>query len=164
MNQSGIPASIKLAQALLESGNGNSYLAREANNHCGIKCGGGWHGRSVRRADDNPNECSRLHDNAEQSWKDHSQFLLSKRNEKLFTLDKNDYGGWAKGLKEAGYATSPRYPDLLVDLIERYELYRYDRGETIVEKEKREEAVENIIEVKEETQQVAKTEEIKPPV
>lgn len=164
MNQYGIPASIKLAQALLESGNGNSYLAREANNHFGIKCGGVWNGRSVRRADDNPNDCFRVYDNAEQSFKDHSQFLLRKRYEKLFTLNKNDYRGWAKGLKEAGYATNPRYPDLLVDLIERYELYRYDRGETIVEKEKREEAVENIIEVKEETQQVAKTEEIKPPV
>ena len=164
MNQFGIPASISLAQALLESGNGNSYLAREANNHFGIKCGGIWRGKSVTRADDNPNDCFRVYDNAEESFKDHSQFLLRKRYEKLFSLDKNDYKGWARGLKEAGYATNPRYPELLIDLIERYELYRYDHGETIVEKEKREEKVEAIIEVKAEIEPKVKTEQIKEPV
>lgn len=164
MNQYGIPASIKLAQALLESGNGNSYLAREANNHFGIKCGGVWNGKSVQRADDNPNDCFRVYDNAEQSFKDHSQFLLRKRYEKLFALDKNDYKGWAKGLKEAGYATNPRYPELLVDLIERYELYRYDRAENYIEKEKREEKVVHVIEAKIEAEPVVKPEQIKSPV
>ena len=164
MNQYGIPASIKLAQALLESGNGNSYLAREANNHFGIKCGGVWTGKSVRRADDNPNDCFRVYDNPEQSFKDHSQFLLRKRYEKLFALDKDDYRGWAKGLKEAGYATNPRYPDLLIDLIERYSLYQYDRAETYVEKERREEQVVHAIETKVESEPIAKPEQIKSPV
>ena len=164
MNQYGIPASIKLAQALLESGNGNSYLAREANNHFGIKCGGVWKGKSVSRADDNPNDCFRVYDNPEQSFKDHSQFLLRKRYEKLFTLDKNDYRGWAKGLKEAGYATNPRYPELLIDLIERYSLYQYDRAETYVEKERREEQVVHVIETKVETEPITKPEQIKSPV
>lgn len=146
MNQYGIPASIKLAQALLESGNGNSYLAREANNHFGIKCGGVWQGKSVTRPDDHVRDCFRVYNDPQQSFRDHSQFLLRKRYERLFTLDKNDYKGWAKGLKEAGYATNPRYPELLIDLIERYQLYQYDRPEiSYVNKEKREEKVEDII-------------------
>ena len=150
MNQYGIPASIKLAQALLESGNGNSYLAREANNHFGIKCGGVWQGKSVTRPDDTRRDCFRVYSNPQHSFRDHSQFLLRKRYEKLFTLDKNDYKGWAKGLKEAGYATNPRYPELLINLIERYELYQYDRAEvSFVEKERREEKVETIIHEKE---------------
>ncbi len=162
MNQFGIPASIKLAQALLESGNGNSYLAKEANNHFGIKCGGVWSGRSVNRPDDNLNDCFRVYDNPEQSFKDHSQFLLRKRYEKLFTLDKDDYRGWAKGLKEAGYATNPRYPDLLIDLIERYQLHQYDRAErSYVAKEQREEKVEEIIQEKAVVEPEVKTEEIK---
>jgi flagellum-specific peptidoglycan hydrolase FlgJ len=85
MNQYGIPASIKLAQAILESGNGNSYLAREANNHFGIKCGGVWNGKSISRADDNPNDCFRVYADPEASFRDHSQFLLRKRYEQLFT-------------------------------------------------------------------------------
>lgn len=164
MNQYGIPASIKLAQALLESGNGNSYLAREANNHFGIKCGGVWTGKSVARSDDNPNDCFRVYSDPEQSFKDHSQFLLRKRYEKLFTLDKNDYKGWARGLKDAGYATNPKYPELLIDLIERYELYKYDKAESYVEKEKREEKLETIIEQKVATEPVVKAEQIKAPV
>jgi len=126
MERHGIPASIKLAQALLESGNGNSYLARRANNHFGIKCGGTWKGKSVSHSDDRANECFRVYDSPEQSFRDHSQFLRGKRYQKLFTLRRDDYKGWAKGLKAAGYATNPRYPELLIDLIERYELYRYD--------------------------------------
>lgn len=164
MNQYGIPASIKLAQALLESGNGSSYLAREANNHFGIKCGGVWNGKSVTRADDNPNDCFRVYTNAEESFRDHSQFLLRKRYEGLFALDKNDYKGWARGLKTAGYATNPRYAELLIDLIERYELYRYDRVETYAQKEQREQKIETIIETKEEKEPQTKTEEIKAPV
>jgi len=127
MERHGIPASIKLAQALLESGNGNSYLARRANNHFGIKCGGTWKGKSVSHSDDRANECFRVYDNPEQSFRDHSQFLRGNRYKKLFALRRDDYKGWAKGLKAAGYATNPRYPELLIDLIERYELYRYDQ-------------------------------------
>lgn len=148
MNTYGIPASIKLAQAILESGNGNSYLAREANNHFGIKCGGIWNGPSVRRPDDGPNDCFRVYNNPQESFRDHSQFLLRKRYEKLFTLAKDDYKGWARGLKEAGYATNPRYAELLIDLIERYELHQYDRTESYVEREVREEKVEEIIKEK----------------
>lgn len=166
MNKYGIPASIKLAQALLESGNGNSYLAREANNHFGIKCGGVWKGKSVTRPDDNINDCFRVYDNPEQSFKDHSEFLLRPRYSGLFKLDKNDYKGWAKGLKAAGYATNPRYPDLLIEMIERYHLDQYDRGETPKEKVVREETVkEEIVQHVQETPPVVvKTEEIKSPV
>ena len=162
MNQYGIPASIKLAQALLESGNGNSYLATNANNHFGIKCGGSWNGKSVTRPDDHANDCFRVYKNPEQSFEDHSQFLLRKRYEKLFTLDKDDYKGWARGLKDAGYATNPRYPQLLIDLIERYELYKYDRLESsYVAKEVREEKVEEIIHIKETQEPEQEPEEIK---
>lgn len=164
MNQYGIPASIKLAQALLESGSGNSYLAREANNHFGIKCGGVWNGKSVTRPDDHEKDCFRVYDNPEQSFKDHSQFLLRKRYEKLFTLDKDDYKGWAKGLKSAGYATNPRYAELLIDMIDRYELYKYDRAETYIEKEQREVAVDHVIEEKIVQEPVIQPEEIKSPV
>jgi len=164
MNQYGIPASIKLAQALLESGNGNSYLAREANNHFGIKCGGVWNGKSVTRPDDHVRDCFRVYDSPEQSFRDHSQFLLRKRYEKLFALNKNDYKSWARGLKDAGYATNPRYPELLIDLIERYQLYQYDRPEvSYTNKEQREEKVEEIIHEREiiEPETVVETEAIK---
>lgn len=162
MNIYGIPASIKLAQALLESGNGNSYLAREANNHFGIKCGGVWKGKSVTRPDDHVNDCFRVYANPEQSFRDHSEFLLRKRYERLFKLSKNDYKGWAKGLKDAGYATNPRYPQLLIDLIERYELHRYDRPESsYVAKERRTEKVEEVIVQKEIEQPEVKPEEVK---
>lgn len=166
MNKYGIPASIKLAQALLESGSGNSYLAREANNHFGIKCGGIWNGKSVTRPDDNANDCFRVYDSPEQSFRDHSEFLLRPRYAALFKLDKNDYKGWAKGLKQAGYATNPRYPELLIEMIERYHLDQYDRGETVVEKEKREVVVEKeiVYNVQENPPEIVKTEEIKSPV
>lgn len=164
MNQYGIPASIKLAQAILESGSGNSYLAQKANNHFGIKCGGVWNGKSVARDDDNPNDCFRVYSNPEESFKDHSAFLLRKRYENLFKLDKNDYKGWARGLKEAGYATNPRYPELLIDLIERYELYKYDRQESVIEKIKREDKVEHVIAVKQEQELPIRAEQIKSPV
>lgn len=164
MNQYGIPASIKLAQAILESGNGNSYLAREANNHFGIKCGGVWNGRSTNRPDDGPNDCFRVYNNVEDSFRDHSQFLLRKRYEKLFALKRDDYKGWAKGLKEAGYATNPRYPELLIDLIERYQLYKYDKKESFVHKEIREHKVEHLIEEKTVQEVGVKSEQIKSPV
>lgn len=164
MNQYGIPASIKLAQALLESANGNSYLAKEANNHFGIKCGGIWKGKSIAKDDDNPNDCFRVYDNVEDSYRDHSQFLLRKRYEKLFTLDKNDYKGWAYGLKEAGYATNSRYPELLIDLIERYDLKKFDSPEPVLDKEIREIRVEKMIENKSITDKDIPSIQIKSPV
>ncbi|OYD45479.1 hemagglutinin [Sphingobacterium cellulitidis] len=164
MNKYGIPASIKLAQALLESGNGNSYLATQANNHFGIKCGGSWSGKSVNRPDDTNNDCFRVYNDPEQSFRDHSQFLLRKRYENLFTLKKDDYKGWAKGLKAAGYATNPRYPELLIDLIERYDLHQYDIAEAPIEKVARVEKVEEVIEEKEVVEPDVPVEEIKKPV
>lgn len=162
MNRFGIPASIKLAQALLESGNGNSTLAREANNHFGIKCTPEWIGRKTYQDDDSRDDCFRVYEQAEDSFKDHSQFLLRKRYAALFELDKDDYKGWAKGLKAAGYATNPRYADLLVDLIERYQLHQYDRPENHQEKVKREVVVQSqLVENKPEDLQVA---EAKAPV
>lgn len=165
MDRYGIPASIKLAQALLESGNGTSYLATRANNHFGIKCGGIWNGRSMTKKDDNPNDCFRAYDNPEQSFRDHSDFLMRKRYEKLFTLDKNDYRGWAYGLKAAGYATNPRYPELLISLIERYRLDQYDhRDRSYIKKEKREERISHIIEEKVEEEKIVEPEKVKSPV
>lgn len=162
MNTYGIPASIKLAQALLESGNGNSTLARNSNNHFGIKCTSNWQGRTVLKDDDNPDDCFRVYNNPEESFRDHSEFLLRKRYAALFELDKNDYVGWARGLKKAGYATNPRYAELLISLIERYELYRFDRSESPREKNRREEAV--FTELVAEIPQEARKEEAKPTV
>lgn len=123
-----IPASITLAQGILESGSGNSDLARLANNHFGIKCHNTWTGEKMYKDDDARNECFRKYDNAELSFVDHSEFLTGRqRYSNLFTLDVADYKGWAKGLKAAGYATNPKYPDLLIDLIESLELYKYDK-------------------------------------
>ncbi|QNL50716.1 glucosaminidase domain-containing protein [Olivibacter sp. SDN3] len=159
MNTYGIPASITLAQGLLESANGNSALAREANNHFGIKCTADWRGGSFLKDDDNIDDCFRVYRSAEESFRDHSEFLLRKRYAALFELDKNDYVSWARGLKKAGYATNPRYAELLIDLIERYGLHQFDQGEKVPEKINREERVlveiaENI--PKEQEQEVAK--------
>lgn len=127
MYRTGIPASIKLAQGILESGSGNSRLAREANNHFGIKCHREWTGESVREDDDAPDECFRKYDNAVQSYLDHSAFLTTRdRYAGLFTLERTDYKGWAHGLKQAGYATNPQYAPLLIGVIERYGLHQYD--------------------------------------
>lgn len=156
MERYGIPASIKLAQALLESGNGNSTLARQANNHFGIKCTPEWPGKRTYHDDDRRDDCFRVYSRPEDSFKDHSQFLLRKRYAALFELDKDDYKGWAKGLKSAGYATNPRYADMLVELIERYQLYQYDRPESRTEKVKREEFVQTeMVENKPEEVQIA---------
>lgn len=158
MEQYGIPASIKLAQALLESGNGNSPLARQANNHFGIKCTPEWDGRKTYQDDDHRNDCFRVYKRVEDSFHDHSKFLLRKRYAALFELDKNDYKGWARGLKSAGYATNPKYADLLISLIERYELYQYDRPETRDEKNHREAIVHTeIVENKTEEVPVVET-------
>ena len=121
-----IPASITLAQGLLESGAGQSTLARKANNHFGIKCGSGWKGKYFIQDDDYKNERFRVYRNVKESYHDHSLFLKRPRYEKLFHLNPTDYKGWARGLKKAGYATNPRYAELLINLIERYDLYQYD--------------------------------------
>ncbi|WP_407427569.1 glucosaminidase domain-containing protein [Arcticibacter sp.] len=141
MLKTGIPASITLAQGMLESASGNSTLAREANNHFGIKCHGGWTGKTILKDDDAVGECFRYYNSAEESYRDHSEFLKRSHYAFLFDLDRNDYKGWAKGLKKAGYATNPRYPELLISLIERYGLDRYDKEETVLAKAHREERV-----------------------
>ena len=127
MNDYGIPASITLAQGLLESGAGKSRLAVEANNHFGIKCHSSWKGATITHDDDAKNECFRKYPSANDSYEDHSQFLkAAKRYENLFLLKSDDYKGWAHGLSKAGYATEPTYPQRLIKLIEDYSLYKYD--------------------------------------
>ena len=132
MNRTGIPASIKLAQGLLESDWGRSKLAKDANNHFGIKCGNSWTGGSFFKQDDDYkngkliNSCFRKYDNAGQSYIDHSTFLSKPRYADLFKLDPTDYKGWAKGLKKAGYATDRKYPQKLITIIEKYDLAKYD--------------------------------------
>lgn len=127
MAKYGVPASITLAQGLLESGAGQSTLATEANNHFGIKTGGSWKGPYVLRDDDAPNERFRAYKSVKDSYEDHSRLLQKPRYSALFRLKPTDYKGWAKGLKSAGYATNPRYADLLISLIERYDLDRFDK-------------------------------------
>jgi LysM repeat protein len=122
-----VPASITLAQGLLESGNGNSRLAVDGNNHFGIKCHSDWTGAKIHEDDETNNECFRKYKSASESFEDHSLFLQKKRYQPLFQLDIDDYKGWAKGLKECGYATNPKYAQLLINLIEQYELQQYDK-------------------------------------
>lgn len=141
MKKYGIPASITLAQGILESGSGNSDLAKYANNHFGIKCTSDWKGKGYYKDDDAKDDCFRVYSNPNESYRDHSEFLKRKRYAFLFELDQDDYKGWARGLKQAGYATNPKYPDLLISLIERYQLYQYDKKEGKVEKIKREDRV-----------------------
>ena len=127
MQRSGVPASITLAQGILESGAGTSRLAVEGNNHFGIKCGPMWEGKSMKADDDKPDECFRVYDTAEESFRDHSDFLrYQDRYAFLFDLYTTDYKGWAFGLKKAGYATDPEYPSKLITIIERYQLYDLD--------------------------------------
>lgn len=127
MKNYGIPASIILAQGILESGAGKGDLASRSNNHFGIKCHAGWTGESVRHDDDASQECFRKYDNPSESFKDHALFLTGRsRYAKLFTLSKSDYKAWARGLRAAGYATDPKYPDKLISYIERYGLNEYD--------------------------------------
>jgi hypothetical protein len=123
-----IPASITLSQALIESGAGKSDLAVKANNHFGIKCHIGWVGESINQNDDTPGECFRSYKTAEESFRDHSKFLTEKtRYAALFKLDIYDYKAWANGLKQSGYATNPRYADILIKVITDYELDQFDR-------------------------------------
>lgn len=127
-----VPASITLAQGMLESDNGNSALAVYANNHFGIKCHKEWTGDTYTADDDEHNECFRKYPSVYESFVDHSMFLKNReRYASLFTLKLNDYKGWAKGLKAAGYATDPRYAERLIDIIERYKLFAYDKEDAI---------------------------------
>ncbi len=128
MKEFNIPASITLAQGVLESGSGNSRLARKANNHFGIKCHNNWHGKKFYMDDDEKHECFRKYPKAADSYRDHSKFLTQRgRYSFLFKYDITDYKKWAYGLKKAGYATNPKYPQLLIKIIEKYHLDQYDR-------------------------------------
>jgi LysM repeat protein len=127
-----IPASIKLAQAILESGDGNSPLAKYAKNHFGIKCHKDWNGPTFYQDDDKKNECFRKYHDVEESYRDHSLFLKERKwYAELFELKLTDYKGWAYGLKKAGYATHPKYAELLIEIIEKNELYRFDKLDEI---------------------------------
>lgn len=142
MHRSGVPASITLSQGVLESSSGNSRLAKFANNHFGIKCKGNWTGKTIYANDDAPDECFRAYGSVLESYKDHSDFLRKNwRYHELFELKITDYKGWCHGLRKAGYATNPQYGKILINLIERYELYQYDtqklpQNETPEESEK----------------------------
>jgi len=134
MNRTGIPASITLAQALLESSNGNSKLATQAKNHFGIKCHSSWKGKKIYKDDDKKHECFRKYKHVLASYKDHSDFLTRyNRYAFLFQYKTTDYKKWAKGLKKAGYATNPAYATRLIKLIERYKLNKYDQGNLIAD-------------------------------
>jgi len=127
MRRTGIPASITLAQGMIESDYGRSRLAVEANNHFGIKCHSDWKGATITHHDDKRNECFRKYKKVEESYYDHSDFLkATTRYRSLFELNRTDYKGWAKGLKKAGYATNPDYADMLIRTIEEKELWRFD--------------------------------------
>jgi len=133
MNKYGIPASITLAQGILESGSGKGRLAVEANNHFGIKCHD-WQGDRIYHDDDRSQECFRKYKDVSYSFRDHSEFLANrKRYSNLFKLKQSDYKGWAKELRRAGYATDKKYPQKLISLIERFELYKYDVMDTDVQ-------------------------------
>ena len=129
MDKHAIPASITLAQGLIETGAGTSALAREHNNHFGIKCHTTWTGKRTYKRDDNPNDCFRSYPTAEASYQDHSLFLKGRRYQRLYALRYDDYRGWAKGLQLCGYATNKGYANMLIKVIEDYELYSFDRGE-----------------------------------
>ncbi len=142
MERTGVPASIKLAQGLLESGSGKSYLATEGNNHFGIKCGSAWNGKTLALKDDDKDKngklihsCFRVYKNPEESFRAHSDFLRDPNKDYrygwLFDLETTDYKSWAHGLKKSGYATNPQYPKLLISLIERYDLNKYDKISSI---------------------------------
>ncbi len=127
MKEYGIPVSITLAQGILESNSGTSYLATKANNHFGIKCHHGWEGRKIYKDDDKKNECFRAYKSADESFRDHSLFLTTRSHYNfLFEKDPTDYKAWAYGLKKAGYATNLKYPQLLIKIIEENDLQKYD--------------------------------------
>ena len=129
MKTTGIPASITLAQGIHESGCGMSVLAQRSNNHFGIKCHDEWTGNKYHHDDDAPQECFRVYNTPEESFKDHSDFLKTRaRYASLFKLESSDYSGWARGLKAAGYATNPQYPQIIIKLVEDYNLSQFDKG------------------------------------
>jgi LysM repeat protein len=138
MKRTGVPASVKMAQGILESGSGTSTLARKGNNHFGIKCHDNWNGATIKKHDNEPDECFRKYKSAEASWTDHGNFLASRqRYAALFRLEKTDYKGWARGLQEAGYATHPAYAERLIRVIEEERLHVLDRQVTGGRDEKR---------------------------
>ncbi len=142
MNRVGIPASITLAQGLHESGNGNSFLAKNTNNHFGIKCHETWTGKTFSYTDDAPDECFRVYDKVEDSYVDHSDFLRNRpRYAFLFLYEKNDYKKWAYGLKKAGYATNPKYPEILIKIIEENQLFNFDNGNEELATDKKEDVI-----------------------
>ncbi len=145
MRKYGIPASITLAQGILESGNGESRLAKKGKNHFGIKCTSDWNGRTIKEDDDKKDECFRRYRKVKHSYRDHSEFIATKKRYAfLFEYDKRDYKAWANGLKQAGYATNPNYPTLLINLIEKYNLDKYDKrgARRAIRKEERVESQE----------------------
>lgn len=160
MKNYGIPASIILAQGILESGAGRGDLAVSANNHFGIKCHSDWTGDSVKHDDDSSQECFRKYNKVAESYRDHALFLKGKgRYASLFELDKDDYEAWAKGLRKAGYATDPKYPDKLISYIERYNLAQYDAqvlGNKRVSKESRNTSIADRRSINEEYYEVQK--------
>ena len=146
MEKYGIPASIVMAQALLESDNGNSRLAKEASNHFGIKCKGDWKGETILHHDDARDECFRVYASVEDSFLDHGAFLdNSPRYNKLFNLKEDDYKGWAHGLRECGYATNPNYGPMLIKIIEDNKLYLLDQGVNVAYADIRTEVQEVVI-------------------
>ncbi len=148
MKTYGIPASITLAQGILESGAGHGELTQKAKNHFGIKCHD-WKGDQVYHDDDRSQECFRKYDNASDSFRDHSLFLKDrKRYSKLFTFNQKDYKSWARGLREAGYATDKKYPQKLISIIERYHLYEYDNDVLGRKNRRRENKAEPVIVMK----------------
>ncbi|HQV78358.1 MAG TPA: LysM peptidoglycan-binding domain-containing protein [Chitinophagales bacterium] len=166
MNRTGVPASITLAQGIHESGFGKSYLAQNTNNHFGIKCKKEWTGKTFKYTDDAPNECFRVYNNVEESYRDHSDFLKNRAHyAPLFLLDKYDYKAWAFGLKKAGYATNPKYPQIIIKTIEDFQLMVFDKGQTpfylstttasVVKNETKEEKTLQTIEVESEPNSVA---------
>lgn len=125
--ESGIPVSIIMSQAIIESGSGTSVLATKANNHFGIKCSKSWTGRFLKKNDDKPMECFRAYDSLSDCFRDHSRILTTRERYKfLFSYPISDYKKWAYGLKKAGYATNPKYPQILIKSIEKFKLYQYD--------------------------------------
>ena len=149
MKSYGIPASITLAQGILESGMGYGRLAVEGNNHFGIKCHKGWNGKRIYHDDDEKGECFRVYTKVENSFRDHSLFLKDRsRYAFLFDIKTSQYKAWAKGLKKAGYATDPKYPDKLISLIERFDLTRFDKKYRMLEKPKKKTVIQRVHTVK----------------
>jgi len=135
MHRSGIPASITLAQGILESASGNSKLSKTANNHFGIKCHSDWSGQKVYHDDDEKNECFRKYKDPISSYIDHSKFLMNKKRYAfLFEYESTDFKSWAYGLKKAGYATNPKYPELLISLIKENDLFIFDNYKNVIVK------------------------------